>query len=145
MRFKFSALTATLVISVIAASSCGSETKAPDLVTTMSDFKVNPVVKELKAGAITIRAENVGQEMHELALFRTDLDIKDLPVDATEGMNEKGDGVKLIAEVEGVSPGAQATFSATVEPGTYILVCNTIANGKKHFKLGMVDKITVTG
>lgn len=134
-----------LGVGMMLVSACGADgATGTTIEAKLTDFKISPSTPTVQAGVISFRVHNTGQEMHEMALIRTDFDPKQLPMDATGGAVETADGMTLIAEAEAIAPGAQKTFSATVTPGTYVLICNTIANGKKHYALGMAERITVT-
>ncbi len=50
-------------------------------------------------------------------------------------------GLTLIDEIEDIVPGASATLTIDLTPGTYLVVCNLPA----HYELGMWAYLTVTG
>lgn len=137
--------TVGLAVGMMLTSACGADgATGVTIESNLTDFKVNSSMTTFQAGAVSFTANNTGQEMHELALIRTDFDPNQLPTDATGGAIETATGMTLIAEAEAIAPGAKKTFNATVTPGNYVLICNTIANGKKHYQLGMAERITVT-
>ncbi len=126
-------------------SACGSDSPsaATELNADLTDFVVKGDTTVLKAGDVTITGNNKGNETHELVLFKTDLEPDSLPVDEEGGVDEAGVGLTLVNEAEGIKPGKSKAFNATVTPGKYLLLCNTIENGKKHYMLGMYLPITV--
>jgi uncharacterized cupredoxin-like copper-binding protein len=135
--------TLTFVFAPMLASCGGSSGPASSLTADLTDFVVKTETTVLKAGEVTITANNIGNETHELVLFKTDLDADKLPVDEEGAVDEAGAGLTLVNEAEGIKPGKNKSFTATVTPGKYLLVCNTIENGKKHYMLGMYLPITV--
>ncbi len=97
------------------------------------------------AGKVTFRAKNKGKEVHELVLFKSDLAPADLPVDEEGAVDEAGVGVELIDEVENVKAGQTKEFAVDLQPGKYVMACNLIENGQRHFKNAMYASFTVVG
>jgi uncharacterized cupredoxin-like copper-binding protein len=81
-----------------------------------SEFKIVTSTTTFKAGQITFEAKNVGKIAHDLAIKQT------------------GEKTKLI------QPGASATLTVTLKPGTYELYCTVPG----HEAAGMRLNITVT-
>jgi uncharacterized cupredoxin-like copper-binding protein len=93
----------------------------------------------LERGPTTFTFTNVGAEVHEFVVFRTDLAMRDLPTDAEGGVDEKGAGVTLVNEKENVKPGTSGALTVDLEPGGYVFVCNLLG----HYAKGMSTAVTV--
>jgi hypothetical protein len=65
-------------------------------------------------------------------------DAKQVAPDGTK-VNEDGEGVQHIDEVEDVKAGIVKQFTVDLEPGRYVLVCNLPG----HYKLGMRTGLVV--
>ena len=78
-------------------------------------------------------------------LFKTDLAPADLPVDEEGAVDERGEGLELIDEVEDVKPGETKSFMVDLAPGNYVMACNVVENGERHFMNKMYKAFTVTG
>ena len=139
---------AVLAIATVSLAACGSDEKAQSGPVTvevaLKEWKFEPSITEAKAGTIAFKATNNGKEVHELVLFKSDLAPEKLPVDQDGAVDEKGEGLEFIDEVEDVKPNETKTFSADLKPGTYVMACNVIENGEKHFMRKMYATFTVT-
>jgi plastocyanin len=135
-----------MLLASLGLSGCTDDTNPRALQVRLSDFAIksaaNPVL--MKSGNITITSVNVGTSTHEVVLFKTDLDPLKLPLKDDGSVNERGVGLDLIDEAEGIKPGATKSFKATIEPGKYVLVCNMVDDGTIHYMKGMFLAITVT-
>lgn len=116
------------------------------------DYEFIGIPEELPAGETTFTLDNVGEEFHELVLFKLNTDksvqeILELPEKQAE---------KLVQPVGGTfaKPGEQAKKPVTgeLEPGRYAALCfvsvgttpeNKKAQGPPHFTKGMVAEFTV--
>lgn len=135
------AVVAALVLAAGACSSGGSTEGGGGRVvaTTLDDYSITPSVASVHSGAVTFEVENVGATEHEMVVIRTDLDPADIPVENHEA-NEEASGMTPVGEVEDVQPGASTELKLTLQPGSYVLLCNI----KKHFERGMVTQFEVT-
>lgn len=115
------------------------------LAVAMKEWELTPSASSVPAGQVTVTARNNGEKVHEVALIRTDLPPDKLPLDEEGAVDERGAGVELIEEVEDVDPGTAKSFTAEVTPGNYLLVCNLVDHGEKHFSFKMYAPLTVTG
>jgi uncharacterized cupredoxin-like copper-binding protein len=106
----------------------------------VGDFKIAVVQPNLPAGKVTFKVIGAGPSTHELVLFRTDLAAAKLPTvsDGTK-VDEEGEGVQHVDEVEDVTPGAVKQLTVDLQPGKYVLVCNIPG----HYKLGMRTAVVV--
>jgi len=111
---------------------------------TMTEWKVAPSVATAPVGKVKFTAKNDGAQTHELVLFKTDLAPDKLPLDEEGAVDERGAGIELIDEVEDVEAGQSKSFEADLKPGNYLLVCNLVDKGEKHFEHKMYSPFTVT-
>ena len=107
--------------------------------TKLTEWKLG-LPTELKAGVTDFVLTNTGKETHEFVVFRSDLALDQLPLDAEGGVDEKGAGLVFIDERENVKPGASASLKVDLPPGRYVFACNL--NG--HLKNGMVQAVVVS-
>ncbi len=131
-----------------AASPGGPATSATGptrVAVDMTEWSVSAAPAAAKAGPVTFAATNRGADVHELVLFRTDLDPSRLPLDEEGAVDERGAGVELVDEVENVQPGQSKSFAVTdLGPGRYLLVCNLVEGDHRHFHNGMYSQFTVS-
>jgi uncharacterized cupredoxin-like copper-binding protein len=125
-------------------SSNGSEgstkgDRGTQVAVALDDYSIEPSGRVVPTGDITFSVENVGATEHEMVVIRTDLDPADIPVENHEA-NEEAPGMTPMGEVEDVQPGASTELKLTLEPGSYILLCNIA----KHFERGMVTEFQVS-
>jgi uncharacterized cupredoxin-like copper-binding protein len=150
MRSK-AVVAAISALAMLVFAACGSEgssngsngsTKGDggtEVAVTLDDYSIEPSAAAVPAGDITFSVENVGATEHEMVVIRTDLDPADIPVENHEA-NEEAPGMTPMGEVEDVQPGASTELKLTLEPGSYILLCNIA----KHFERGMVTEFQVS-
>ena len=118
--------------------------------TVLQEWAIVPDTDTVPAGTVTFEVTNTGEDVHELVIFRTDIDPGSLPTDDRGAVDEEGEGVELVDELEDVEPGASAELTVELSPGTYTLVCNIVHTGEDehgeghepsgvevHYALGM--------
>jgi len=113
----------------------------------LSEWSVMPDKTSIQAGHISFSVRNEGPgDRHEFVVFKTDLLPDALPADS-EGIDEKGNGLTLIGEIEDILVGAAPkTVSFELAPGNYVMVCNIwdASEQESHYHKGMRVKFTVT-
>lgn len=131
-------LSATLAATSFLVCACGGGTT---VTVELNEWKIVPDATSASAGEVTFVADNKGEDKHELVLLKTDLAIDKLPLDANGDVNEEAQGVTVVAEVEDVEPGKTGEFTAKLEPGNYVLICNLAEPEgdmiEHHYALGM--------
>ena len=150
MRRVISLIAMAIVLTTL--SSCGGTPKpaapaAPtsaaatgQVAVTVADFKVALAQPNLPPGKVTFTVIGAGPSTHELVLFRTDLAPTKLPTnDEGTEVDEEGQGVQHIDEVENVKAGTTKQLTVDLTPGNYVLLCNLAG----HYKLGMETGLTV--
>lgn len=109
---------------------------------TERDFKVTLAQATVPTGSITFQIHNNGPSTHEFVVFKTDLPQGALPVDSsTSQVDEKGQGVQPVDEVQEVAAGGDQTLTVDLAPGNYVVFCNL----PTHYGLGMHASLAVTG
>jgi len=131
--------------TTVAKGSTGTTTgKGTTITVMMNEWELLPSATSAPAGSITFTATNNGKEVHEVALFKSDLDPAKLPLDEEGAVDERGAGVELIDEVEDIKPGETKSFTVDVVAGNYVLVCNLVEKGTKHYEHNMYKPFKVT-
>jgi uncharacterized cupredoxin-like copper-binding protein len=115
------------------APAAGGET----LTIKMNEYNFIPADAKAKAGSVTIDAENVGKMPHELVLAKSDLDPAKLPTSSNGEVDEEA--LDVVGEAPDVAPGDTGSFSADLEPGSYVMLCNLPG----HYAAGMYGSLTV--
>ncbi|MFB6096436.1 MAG: hypothetical protein ABEJ74_03505 [Haloferacaceae archaeon] len=124
-------------------SNGGTTTPAPGETTvsaTLSDYDIELSRSTVPAGSVTFEISNEAEQVHEFVVFATDLAPDALPTtDNGNEVDEHGEGLTVVDEVEDIEGGASATLTVDLDPGHYVPVCNLPA----HYKLGMRTEFTV--
>ena len=106
---------------------------------TMNEWSILSDVPEVPAGEITFDVVNVGEDVHEVIVIRSDMDITALPPSRIRGEVDEAAVGEYIGGWEDVAPAASATGTLTLAPGRYILLCNLT----NHYAKGMVSTLQV--
>ena len=128
--------TATSGASSGAASGGGSGA----VEVTVKEFEVLPASASTQAGEVTFEVTNDGPEdEHEFVVIKTDLDPGDLPTDSTGAVDEDGDGIEVIDELEEIPVGETEELTVNLEAGSYVLICNIFedSENESHYQNGM--------
>ena len=83
--------------------------------------------------------QNEGPQTHEFVVFKTDLDPADLPTNADGTVDEEGQGVKHIDEVEDIAACTSESLAVNLAAGNYVLICNLPG----HYASGMHTAFTI--
>jgi uncharacterized cupredoxin-like copper-binding protein len=115
---------------------------------TLKEFSVTPDVSSAPAGHINFHVSNIGEDMHEFLVIRTDLAPDMLPTEANGSYLEDGPGTDLLDEIDLVPSGESRDLGIDLTPGNYVLICNMVHtedNGdiEVHYQLGMHTAFTV--
>lgn len=107
---------------------------------TLSEFKVEMDKTQVPAGNVTFQVKNGGTIVHEFVVFKTD-DAADALPKASEDdeVNEDDATLTSMGEVEDVEVGSTKSFSADLQPGKYVAICNV----EGHYGSGMHIAFTV--
>ena len=85
--------------------------------------------------------------VQEFAVFKTDLAPDALPTAQDGSVDETGEGVELIDELEDIAVGDTPTLTADLAAGNYVFICNIVEQegGEtiSHYQQGMRVAFTV--
>jgi uncharacterized cupredoxin-like copper-binding protein len=121
--------------------------EATTVTVALQEWAVVPAAQSAPAGEVTFEVTNDGPEdVHEFVIVRTDLDPGDLPTDENGVVTEEAEGMEVIGEIEDIPVGETQEITATLEAGSYILLCNIWdeTEGEAHYAMGMRTAFTVT-
>ena len=106
----------------------------------LKDFSVLQDAAAVPAGTVSLRIRNEGPTRHELIVVRTDRAPGKLPLQS-DGLtvNEEGDGVELVDDVDGLDIDDRQTLVLGLAPGNYVMYCNL----EGHYLGGMYAALTV--
>jgi hypothetical protein len=104
----------------------------------LSEYAILPDPASGTAGSVTFDVENVGGTAHELVVIKTDLAPDALPTATDGSVDESGEGVEVIGEIEEFDPGASESGTFELAAGSYVLICNVVQDdGTSHYAQGM--------
>jgi uncharacterized cupredoxin-like copper-binding protein len=107
---------------------------------TEKDFAIALDTSSVGSGQVTFNVTNQGPSTHEFVVFKTDLAPDKLPVDDSKSeVEEEGQGLEPVDEIEDIESGATQTLSVNLAPGHYVVICNITA----HYQSGMQAELTV--
>ena len=106
---------------------------------TEKDFAIAVAPSSGASGDLTFDIHNDGPSTHEFVIFQTDLAPDALPTADDGTVDEAGDGVTHIDEVEDIAPGTDSSLAVSLDPGSYVFICNLPG----HYAAGMHVGFTV--
>ena len=137
---------AIAIVCLAAALAACSSTPSPSPTTTtgttttitgtLTEYEIQLSATSAPAGTVIFNVTNAGTIVHEFVILKTDVLAADLPL-AGDSVDEGA--YNAIGEVEETEPGGSGTFTATLEPGHYAIICNVSG----HVAQGMVTDFTV--
>jgi uncharacterized cupredoxin-like copper-binding protein len=140
---------------VLVGAACGNDdgdeaspaAEAGPVQITLQEFSVGTVPSTAPAGSVTFDIENKGpDDAHEFVVFKTDLGPTELPTNPDGSVNEEGEGLELVDEVEEIEPGDTGNLTVDLDAGNYVLICNIFdkAEDESHYQEGMRTGFTVS-
>jgi uncharacterized cupredoxin-like copper-binding protein len=111
-------------------------TAATRVFVTLGDMFIH-TISVVRAGTVTFTVKNTGAATHELVVLRTDLADDQLQPNPDEAGKVEEDGG--LGESGDLAPGTTGTFTLTLTPGHYVLICNEPG----HYAAGMHTTLTV--
>jgi len=121
----------------LAVGSCGG---GGGIGATEADYSITLDESSAPAGDVTFDVTNDAEQPHEFVVFKTDLAEDALPVDADGNVDESGEGVELVDELEDIAPGDNPSLTVTLDAANYVIICNLPG----HYKQGMHTAFTVS-
>ena len=146
LRRSSAAILAVVAALALVAAGCSSDEDdgggedGGSVAVTLQEFAVIPAPASTTAGEITFEVSNVGpDDVHEFVVFKTDLAIDALPTGEDGSVDEAGEGLELIDEIEDMAVGDTASLTVTLETGNYALICNIYdeSEAESHYQEGM--------
>jgi uncharacterized cupredoxin-like copper-binding protein len=114
---------------------------------TEDEFEITTSPDSVPAGMVEFVVENVGEELHEFIVVKTDLAEDELPLAEEGGVDEESDEIEVIDEIEEVETGETETLTLELDSGDYVLICNRVVGSGdaaiSHYELGMHVSFTV--
>ena len=145
-RTAVMALTGLIALALSACGGGGGGGGETTVNAKVQEFAVIPDEASAPAGSITFSVENTGPEdTHEFVIVKTDLAPDELPTDKTGAVDEEGEGVEVVDEIEDIEVGDTKEVTADLESGSYVLICNIYDKDEKeaHYAMGMRTDFTV--
>ena len=128
-------------------ATTGAAGAGTEIDVTLREWSIIPEMDSADAGKITFNVENAGPEdVHEFVIVKTNLELDALPTAADGSMDETGEGVEVIDEIEDIPVGETQTVTVDAGAGSYVLVCNIYDETEKeaHYQQGMRTAFTIT-
>ena len=120
-------------------TSTGTSGSGTTIQVTEKDFAVAVDPSSAPSGDLTFSVHNDGPSVHEFVIFQTDLAPDELPTADDGTVDEAGEGVEHVDEIEDIAPGTDGTLSVSLDPGSYVFICNLPG----HYAGGMHTAFTV--
>jgi hypothetical protein len=137
--------TATESMETAAPTQAGETPTEGVISVNLTEYIVAPNPESAPAGEVTFNARNIGGEDHELVVIRTDLAPDSLPTVEDGSVDETGEGIDAIGEIEEFPSGEEQSATFTLEVGAYALICNIVTDdGVSHYQEGMYAPFQVT-
>jgi hypothetical protein len=162
VRRRRAAIVAAAAVLLLIAAACGSDDdggstaatgggstgEGNEVDVTVQEFAVLPAVDSAPAGDVTFNVTNTGPEdVHEFVVFKTDLAPDALPTAPDGSVDEEGEGVELIDEIEDIAVGDSPSLTVSLDAGSYVLICNIVEDEEDetivHYQQGMRTGFTV--
>ena len=130
-RSHFRLLVVAVASLAFLSTGCSSDTTATGSTPsgpsfTLSEFTVKLDRPALPTGKVTLTANNVGGEEHELVLVRAST-IADLPTKSDGSVDEdKIAAADKVGEIDHVAVRGHKSADFTLTPGTYVAFCNIV-------------------
>lgn len=130
---------AVMALLLVSAVSCSSG-DGGDVTATLDDYTISLSETELSAGEHTFDVQNEAGQTHEFVVVKTDLAEDQLPTDDAGDVDEQGEGIEPVDEVEDVEAGSSQSLTVNLDAGTYVVLCNLPG----HYRQGMHATLTVS-
>ena len=107
---------------------------------TLADFTITPEESSASAGELTFDVTNDAEQTHEFVVFKTDLAADALPTDDEGLVDEAGEGVELVDEIEDIEAGSTQSLTVNLDAASYVFICNLPG----HYAQGMHASFSVS-
>lgn len=136
---------AALALALV-ATACGGGGGGGTVEVTLQEFAIAANPSSISAGEVTFETTNEGpNDPHELVVIRTDLAPDQLPTNPDGTVNEDGEGIEVLDEIEEFPVGETRSLTLDLEAGSYVLICNIYDEDEQeaHYQEGMRTAFTV--
>jgi uncharacterized cupredoxin-like copper-binding protein len=137
---------ATVAALGLVAAGCSSDDGGGTVEVTLQEFAVIPAPGSISSGEVSFEVTNEGpDDVHEFVVFKTDLAPDALPTVEDGSVDEEGEGLELIDEIEDMAVGDSETLTVSLDAGSYALICNIYDEDEQesHYQEGMRVAFTV--
>lgn len=131
-----------MTLGTLALVSCSGDDSGPPSV-ELTEFSVSVTPATADSGEITFSVENVGGLTHEFVIVKTDLDAADLPTVEDGSVDEAGEGIEPVNEIEDIVADSSEELTVDLDAGNYVLFCNVVEGAQVHYQEGMHTSFTV--
>ena len=136
-RLHRSIVVSAAVVLGLAAANCGG---GGGIGATEADFSITLDESSAAAGELTFDVTNDAEQTHEFVIFQTDLAEDALPTADDGSVDEEGEGVTLVDEIEDIEAGSNQSLTVTLDAGSYVFICNLPG----HYAQGMHTSFTAS-
>ena len=154
---RTSVMLAAVLVLALAMTACGDDDDSggeaggggnggTTVDVTLQEFAVGVSEASAPAGDVTFDVTNEGpDDVHEFVVIRTDLAPTDLPTDENGAVDEEGEGIEVVDEIEDIPVGETETLTLDLDAGSYVLICNIWDEEEQeaHYSEGMRAGFTV--
>ena len=143
-RKRWAVSVAALVGVSLSMTACGGDERTVSI--TLEEFSIGADPTSVPAGSVTFEATNDGpNDVHEFVVIATDLSITELPTVEDGSVDETGEGMDVIGEIEDIPVGETQSVTLELEAGNYALICNIYDadEDEAHYQEGMRTSFTV--
>jgi len=145
-RHAAAALLPSLLLLAACSASDSGGGGGTTVEVTLQEWAVVPAETSAPAGEVTFAVTNEGpDDVHEFVIIQTDLDPGDLPTDADGAVDESGEGMEVVDEIEDIPVGETQEVTVDLAAGNYVLLCNIYSadEDEAHYAEGMRIAFTV--
>jgi uncharacterized cupredoxin-like copper-binding protein len=126
-------LTVPMILGLVfVTASCGDDDEG-GVSATLADFSITLDPNSAPAGEVTFDVTNDAEQTHEFVVFQTDLAADQLRTDDNGDVDEAGEGVTLVDEIEDIEGDSSESLTVNLDAGSYVLICNLPG----HYQQGM--------
>ena len=144
VRGRLAWLCLAAVGGLVLMPACGGGGETVDV--TLQEFAVGVDPASVSAGEVTFSVTNDGpDDVHEFVVIQTDLGPTELPTDENGAVEETGEGMEVIDEIEDMEVGSSEDLTVDLDAGNYVLICNIWDEDEQesHYQEGMRAAFTV--
>ena len=141
-----SSTAASTAASSAAATTGSTGESGTSVAVTLQEFAIAAAPASAPAGSVAFDVTNDGpNDVHEFVVIKTDLGPTELPVDDKGVVDEEGEGMEPVDEIEDIAVDANETLTVDLAAGNYVLICNIYdkKDQEAHYSEGMRIGFTV--